>query len=181
MNTNSPRTSAPRPRDAGVDRIVYLGGLGDDDTELSEHLGSRHEVGRVLAAGPVECVELRAAAIIGSGSASFEMLRYLTEVLPVMVTPQWVRTECQPIAIRDVLRFLVAVVEHQEPIGGVLEIGGPDVLSYADMMATYAEVAGLRAVGWSRSRCCRRASRHCGSVWSRRSPRSSRVRWWIRW
>ncbi len=134
------RTAAER---AGVARIVYLGGLGDDDTELSEHLGSRHEVGRVLAAGPVECVELRAAAIIGSGSASFEMLRYLTEVLPVMVTPRWVRTECQPIAIRDVLRFLVAVVEHQGPIGGVLEIGGPDVVSYADMMATYAEVAGL--------------------------------------
>jgi uncharacterized protein YbjT (DUF2867 family) len=134
------RTVAER---AGVDRIVYLGGLGDDHTELSKHLGSRHEVGRVLAAGSVECVELRAAAIIGSGSASFEMLRYLTEVLPVMVTPQWVRTECQPISIRDVLRYLVAVVEHEEPIAGVLEIGGPDVLSYADMMATYAEVAGL--------------------------------------
>ncbi len=134
------RTAAER---AGVGRIVYLGGLGDDRTELSEHLGSRHEVGRVLAAGPVECVELRAAAVIGSGSASFEMLRYLTEVLPVMVTPKWVRTECQPIAIRDVLRYLVAVVEHEDTVGGVLEIGGPDVLSYADMMATYAEVAGL--------------------------------------
>src|SRR6478609_10810223 len=134
------RTAAER---AGVDRIVYLGGLGDDHTELSKHLGSRHEVGRVLAAGSVDCVELRAAAIIGSGSASFEMLRYLTEVLPVMVTPQWVRTECQPISIRDVLRYLVAVVEHEEPIAGVLEIGGPDVLSYADMMATYASVAGL--------------------------------------
>ncbi len=134
------RTAAER---SGVDRIVYLGGLGDDRTELSAHLGSRHEVGRVLAAGPVECVELRAAAVIGSGSASFEMLRYLTEILPVMVTPKWVRTECQPIAIRDVLRYLVAVVEHEELIGGVLEIGGPDVLSYAEMMATYAEVAGL--------------------------------------
>jgi len=128
---------------AGVQRIVYLGGLGDDRTELSEHLGSRHEVGRVLASGPTECVELRAAVVIGSGSASFEMLRYLTEVLPVMVTPRWVRTECQPISIRDVLRYLVAVVEHRDPIGGVFEIGGPDVVSYADMMATYAEVAGL--------------------------------------
>ncbi len=127
------RTAAER---AGVGRIVYLGGLGDDRTELSAHLGSRHEVGRVLAAGPVECVELRAAAVIGSGSASFEMLRYLTEVLPVMVTPKWVRTECQPIAIRDVLRYLVGVVEHEDTVGGVLEIGGPDVL-------TYAEVAGL--------------------------------------
>src|SRR6478736_3922003 len=134
------RTAAER---AGVERLVYLGGLGDDHTELSKHLGSRHEVGRVLAAGSVDCVELRAAAIIGSGSASFEMLRYLTEVLPVMVTPQWVRTECQPISIRDVLRYLVAVVEQEEPLAGVLEIGGPDVLSYADMMATYAEVASL--------------------------------------
>ena len=122
---------------------MYLGGLGDDHSELSKHLGSRHQVGHVLAAGSVDCVEFRAAAIIGSGSASFEMLRYLTEVLPVMVTPQWVRTECQPISIRDVLRYLVAVVEHEEPIAGVLEIGGPDVLSYADMMATYAEVASL--------------------------------------
>src|SRR3954454_3887714 len=111
---------------AGVERIVYLGGLGDDRTELSEHLESRHAVGRTLADGPVESVELRAAIVIGSGSASFEMLRYLTEVLPVMVTPRWVHTECQPIAIRDVLRYLVAVVEHGEPIGGVLEIGGPD-------------------------------------------------------
>jgi uncharacterized protein YbjT (DUF2867 family) len=128
---------------AGVDRIVYLGGLGDDRTELSEHLGSRHEVGRVLAAGTVECVELRAAVVIGSGSASFEMLRYLTEVLPVMITPRWVRTECQPISIRDVLRYLVAVIEYEEPLDGVLEIGGPEVLSYADMMATYASVAGL--------------------------------------
>jgi uncharacterized protein YbjT (DUF2867 family) len=128
---------------AGVARIVYLGGLGDDASELSAHLGSRHDVGRVLAAGPVECVELRAAVVIGSGSASFEMLRYLTEVLPVMITPRWVSTECQPIAIRDVLRYLVAVVESSDAIGGVLEIGGPDVLTYADMMATYAEVAGL--------------------------------------
>jgi uncharacterized protein YbjT (DUF2867 family) len=134
------RTSAER---AGVARIVYLGGLGDDRAELSQHLGSRHEVGRVLSAGAVECVELRAAVVIGSGSASFEMLRYLTEVLPVMITPRWVRTECQPIAIRDVLRYLVAVVEEPGPIGGVLEIGGPDVLTYADMMATYAAAAGL--------------------------------------
>jgi uncharacterized protein YbjT (DUF2867 family) len=128
---------------AGVRRIVYLGGLGDDDGELSDHLRSRHEVGRVLAAGAVETVELRAAVVIGSGSASFEMLRYLTEVLPVMVTPRWVHTRCQPISIRDVLRYLVGAVEDPEPLGGVLEIGGPDVVSYAEMMAVYAEEAGL--------------------------------------
>jgi uncharacterized protein YbjT (DUF2867 family) len=128
---------------AGVRRIVYLGGLGDDDADLSDHLRSRHDVGRVLADGPVETVELRAAVVIGSGSASFEMLRYLTEVLPVMVTPKWVRTRCQPISIRDVLRYLVAVVEHPETLTGILEIGGPDVVSYAGLMAMYADEAGL--------------------------------------
>jgi len=134
------RRSAER---AGVGRIVYLGGLGDDTTELSDHLRSRHEVGRVLAAGPVETVELRAAVVIGSGSASFEMLRYLTEVLPVMVTPKWVHTRCQPISIRDVLRYLLAAVEAPAPLSGTLEIGGPEVVSYAELMARYAEQAGL--------------------------------------
>lgn len=128
---------------AGVKRIVYLGGLGDDDADLSAHLRSRHDVGQVLAAGPIETVELRAAVVIGSGSASFEMLRYLTEVLPIMVTPKWVHTRCQPISIGDVLRYLVAVVEHAGPLSGVLEIGGPEVVSYAEMMALYAREAGL--------------------------------------
>jgi uncharacterized protein YbjT (DUF2867 family) len=128
---------------AGVRRIVYLGGLGDDDADLSAHLRSRHDVGAVLAAGSVETVELRAAVVIGSGSASFEMLRYLTEVLPVMVTPKWVHTRCQPVSIRDVLRYLVAAVEAPAPLAGVLEIGGPDVVSYAELMAVYARQAGL--------------------------------------
>lgn len=130
---------------AGVRRIVYLGGLGDaTGDDLSEHLESRHEVGRVLADGPVPVTELRAAVIIGAGSASFEMLRYLVEVLPVMVTPKWVDTRCQPIAIRDVVRYLVDVLDNDETSGRVLEIGGPDVLTYRDMMAIYAEEAGLR-------------------------------------
>lgn len=129
---------------AGVRRIVYLGGLGDDHTELSVHLRSRHDVGEVLAAGTVETVELRAAVVIGAGSASFEMLRYLTEVLPVMVTPKWVNTPCQPISIRDVLRCLAFVIETPGPVAGVLEIGGPDVVSYAEMMAIYAREAGLK-------------------------------------
>ena len=103
--------------------------------------------GEALADGPIETVELRAAVVIGAGSASFEMLRYLTEVLPVMVTPKWVDTQCQPIAIRDVLRYLVAVIEEPGPLSGVLEIGGPDVLSYADMMAIYAAQAGLTKRG----------------------------------
>ncbi len=129
---------------AGVQRIVYLGGLGEDGSNLSDHLRSRHEVGQVLAAGPIETVELRAAVVIGSGSASFEMLRYLTEVLPVMVTPKWVSTLCQPIAIRDVLRYLTSAVMEPGPLSGILEIGGPDVVSYAQLMATYAEQAGLK-------------------------------------
>jgi uncharacterized protein YbjT (DUF2867 family) len=132
---------------AGVQRIVYLGGLGaagDDQVELSPHLRSRHRVGQALAEGPVPVTELRAAVIIGSGSASFEMLRYLVEVLPVMVTPKWVDTRCQPIAVRDVLRYLVAVLSIDAAAGRVLEIGGPDVLTYREMMAVYADEAGLR-------------------------------------
>jgi len=131
---------------AGVRRIVYLGGLGDErDPELSPHLASRHEVGRLLAAGPVPVTELRAAIIIGSGSVSFEMLRHLAERLPAMVTPRWVATRCQPIAIRDVLACLLGVLRVPATSGRVLEIGGPDVLTYREMMVAYAEAAGLRA------------------------------------
>lgn len=128
---------------AGVGRIVYLGGMGVDDSSLSEHLTSRHDVGRTLAAGPLAVTELRAAVIIGSGSASFEMLRYLVEVLPVMVTPKWVTTRSQPIAISDVLNYLVTVIGSAAPFEGIFEIGGPDVVSYAEMMDLYAEEAGL--------------------------------------
>ena len=130
---------------AGLEQLVYLGGLGDDeDPDLSPHLASRHEVGKVLAAGPVPVTELRAAIIIGSGSASFEMLRHLTEVLPVMVAPKWVRTCCQPIAIRDVLVYLVGVLGNEAAYGRVLEIGGPDISTYNGLMDVYAEVAGLK-------------------------------------
>jgi uncharacterized protein YbjT (DUF2867 family) len=130
--------------EAGVGRIVYLGGLGrDDDPELSRHLRSRHEVGRVLADGPVPVTELRAALIIGSGSASFEMLRYLVEILPMMVTPRWVDNRCQPIAIRDVLRWLIAAAGRTGAGNEVLEVGGPEALTYREMMQTYADVAGL--------------------------------------
>ncbi|HZB41432.1 MAG TPA: SDR family oxidoreductase [Ilumatobacter sp.] len=127
---------------AGLRRIVYLGGMGSGDG-LSEHLASRHRVGEILASGRTATTELRAAVIIGSGSISFEMLRYLTEVLPAMVTPRWVRTKCQPIAISDVLHYLTAVLDDPESVDRVLEIGGPDVVTYAEMMQTYAEVAGL--------------------------------------
>jgi uncharacterized protein YbjT (DUF2867 family) len=142
------RTAAANVRDAaaraGVRRLVYLGGLGDDDEELSDHLRSRHEVGRVLADGPVPVTELRAAIIIGSGSMSFEMLRHLVEVLPIMTTPRWVDTRVQPIAVRDVLAYLVDVLDVEATAGQVLEIGGPDVMTYRELMHAYAEVAGLR-------------------------------------
>lgn len=128
---------------AGLRRLVYLGGMGADSDELSAHLESRHRVGQILASGPTPVTELRAAVIIGSGSLSFEMLRYLTEVLPVMITPSWVRTRCQPIAIRDVLHYLVGVLDDPSDDDHVFDIGGPDVLTYADMMRVYADVAGL--------------------------------------
>jgi uncharacterized protein YbjT (DUF2867 family) len=129
---------------AGTGRIVYLGGLGvDDDPRMSPHLRSRHDVGRVLASGPTPVTELRAAVIIGSGSASFEMLRYLVEVLPVMVAPKWVDRRCQPIAVRDVLAALVAAIDDGADGHHVVEVGGPDVLTYREMMSVYAEVAGL--------------------------------------
>lgn len=130
---------------AGVGRIVYLGGLGEDTPDLSHHLRSRHETGAELAAHGVPVTEFRAAIIIGSGSASFEILRHLTERLPIMITPRWVSTRCQPIGIRDVLDYLVAAIDHPD-VSGVVQIGGPDVLSYGEMMRTYARLRGLRRV-----------------------------------
>jgi len=129
---------------AGLRRIIYLGGLGDHSAgTLSEHLASRQEVGAELAKGSVPVAELRAAVVIGSGSASFEMLRYLVEVLPAMVTPRWVDTKCQPVAVRDVLHFLAESLTA-DVTGRVLDVGGPEVMTYRQMMAQYAEVAGLR-------------------------------------
>ena len=127
-----------------MERIVYLGGLGQEGEDLSHHLSSRHEVGDILRLGRVPVTELRAAVIIGSGSASFEMLRNLVEVLPAMVTPKWVDTKVQPIAIRDILHALVTVLGRPDTLGRTIEVGGPDVLTYREMMHTYADVAGLR-------------------------------------
>ncbi|MEV6926186.1 SDR family oxidoreductase [Dactylosporangium sp. NPDC051485] len=129
---------------AGVERIVYLGGPVPGG-RASAHLRSRGEVGDIFLRCAVPAVILRAAVIIGSGSASFEMLRYLTERLPVMVTPAWVRNRIQPIAIRDVLRYLVAAATvFPPPVNRAFDIGGPDVLTYAELMQRYAGVAGLR-------------------------------------
>lgn len=128
---------------AGVRRIVYLGGLGDPDSGLSEHLESRQRTGELLGSAGVPVVQLRAAIVVGSGSASFEILRHLVERLPVMITPRWVRTRCQPVAVEDVLAYLAATLDHPE-VTGVVEIGGTDVLSYGEMMQGYARQRGLR-------------------------------------
>ena len=133
---------AQAAREAGVSRIVYLGGLGHGK-RLSEHLQSRADVGEILLASGVPTAALGAGVIIGSGSLSFEMLRYLTERLPAMITPLWVRTKAQPIAIRDVLRYLVGCASLPSPVNRWFDIGGPDVLTYEQMMQRYAAVAGL--------------------------------------
>ena len=130
-------------RDQGVERIIYLGGLGDSQESLSAHLSSRHEVGRVLADGPVPTTVLRAGMIIGAGSASFEILRHLTEKLPVMVTPRWVQTRTQPIGITNVLDYLERCAGSDEVLGQTFDIGGPEVVTYRDLMVRYAKVAGL--------------------------------------
>jgi uncharacterized protein YbjT (DUF2867 family) len=135
-------TFATAARAADVGRIVYLGGLAHDD-DLSHHLRSRAEVGRILLESGVPTAALGAAVIIGSGSLSFEMMRYLTERLPVMVTPRWVRTRIQPIAIRDVLRYLVGCAELPPEVNRAFDIGGPDVLTYEQMMQRFAAVSGL--------------------------------------
>ncbi|GAA5050480.1 SDR family oxidoreductase [Nocardia callitridis] len=135
---------------AELTRVVYLGGITPSGQRLSRHLASRAEVGRILAEGgaeqslpPVPVLVLRAAVIIGSGSASFEMLRYLTERLPAMVTPRWVHNKIQPIAVRDVVYYLVAAANPELELEGTFDIGGPDVLSYLEMMRGYARVAEL--------------------------------------
>lgn len=140
------RLFARAARDAGVGRIVYLGGLGRDTEVLSEHLASRHEVGRVLAEAGVPVLEFRASIVIGPGSTSFEMIRNLVEKLPVMTTPRWVRMPAQPIAISDVLAYLTAAIERPHDARGhlIYEIGGADVLSYGGLLRLYAERRGLR-------------------------------------
>jgi uncharacterized protein YbjT (DUF2867 family) len=131
-------------RQAGVERIIYLGGLGETGPDLSEHLSSRREVEKDLGSTGVPVTVLRAAMIIGSGSASFEIMRYLVERLPVMITPKWVSTPCQPIAVRNVIGYLIGTLSRAEMAGGVFDIGGPDVLRYRDIMRVMAEELGLR-------------------------------------
>jgi uncharacterized protein YbjT (DUF2867 family) len=130
--------------DKGVERIIYLGGLGKLGTELSEHLRSRQETGAALREAGVPVTEFRASILVGSGSVSFEMIRSLTERLPVMICPRWVYTRTQPIAIDDALTYLVAALDTPESQGQIIEIGGRDVLTYREMMLIYARLRGLR-------------------------------------
>ena len=137
------RNCAGAAQQAGVERIIYLGGLGDPQANLSPHLRSRHETGAALREAGVPVTEFRAAVIVGSGSLSFEMIRYLTERLPVMICPKWVFTRIQPIAIRNVLDYLVAALDCPASAGRILEIGGRDVMTYSDMMMGYALARSL--------------------------------------
>ncbi len=129
---------------AGVQRIIYLGGLGKYDDKQSPHLRSRHEVGRILRSGTVPVFEFRAGIIVGSGSLSFEIVHHLVNRLPVMICPKWVYTKTQPIAVADVLRYLLASLKLPGSRTEVIDIGGPDVLTFRDMMLKVAEVLGLR-------------------------------------
>ena len=144
LDRTNAQNFAAAARVCGVSRIVYLGGLYPEVGRLSPHLESRREVGEILLASGVPTTVLRAAVIIGSGSASFEMLRYLTERLPVMVTPRWVESHIQPISVRDVLRYLVGSATMPPEVNRGFDIGGPDVMTYRQMMAAYARTAGLK-------------------------------------
>ena len=131
-------------RAAGVGRIIYVGGLGDPAADLSHHLKSRQATGDALRTAGVPVTEFRAGVIVGAGSLSFEMIRYLTERVPFMICPRWVYTRTQPIAIRHVLEYLLAALHQPASAGRIIEIGGSDVVTYGDMMRIYAEVRGLR-------------------------------------
>jgi len=137
------RHFADAARAAGTSRIVYLGGLGEDE-DLSRHLRSRQEVGRILRESGVPTLELQASIVIGSGSLSFEMIRSLVERLPVMVTPEWVRTPAQPIAVEDLMAYLEAALDVPLPESRVVGVGGADVVSYGDIMREYGRQRGLR-------------------------------------
>lgn len=124
-------------------RVIYLGGLGEAGEGLSEHLKSRAEVGEILSSGKASATILRAAVIVGSGGASYEMLRYLVERLPVMTCPKWINTRIQPIAVGDVIAYLVGCLMSPDTAGQTFDIGGPDILTYKSMMGQYAEARGL--------------------------------------
>ena len=129
--------------EAGVKRIIYLGGLGETGDKLSKHLASRQEVANILQSGSIQTTALRAAVIIGAGGASFELIRYLAERLPIMMCPRWINTRSQPIDIQNVISYLVGCLRQPATAGLTLDIGGPDIITYRAMMQIYARVRGL--------------------------------------
>lgn len=141
-DADAAREFARAAADAGLSRIIYLGGLGDDGDDLSEHLRSRREVEHLLGSAGVPVTTLRAGIIIGHGGISWEITRQLVEHLPAMITPRWVRTRTQPIAVGDVIRYLVGVLEEPAAEGRTFEVGGPDVLAYVDMLRRVAVIEG---------------------------------------
>ena len=138
------RSFARAAADAGVRRIVYLGGLGNESDDLSAHLRSRRQVERLLGETGVPVTALRAGIVVGHGGVSWEMTRQLVAHLPAMVTPRWVHTRTQPIAIADVVRYLVGVLEAPEAQGRAFDVGGPEVLEYLEMLTRVAEIQGRR-------------------------------------
>src|SRR3954451_4967978 len=139
-DADAAREFAQAAADAGLSRIIYLGGLGDDNDDLSEHLRSRREVEHLLGSAGVPVTTLRAGIIIGHGGISWEITRQLVEHLPAMITPRWVRTRTQPIALDDVVRYLVGVLGEPQAVGRVFEVGGPEVLEYVTMLRGVAVV-----------------------------------------
>ena len=136
---------AEAAKQAGVKRIIYLGGLGDDSLpDLSPHLRSRHEVGKILRDSGVETIEFRASVVIGAGSLSFDLMKSLTDRLPVMICPRWLSTPTQPIAVDDVLAYLLAAKDLSPGESRIFEIGGTDVVSYGDLIREYARQRGMR-------------------------------------
>ncbi|MGW8266816.1 MAG: NAD(P)H-binding protein [Longimicrobiales bacterium] len=138
------RNFAQAAQEAGVRHVIYLGGLGESSEELSPHLRSRQEVGEILRSAGVPVTELRASIVLGSGSLSFEMIRALTERLPIMITPRWVEVEAQPIAIDDLLAYLLEALKTPDGASRTYEVGGADRVSYGDLMREYARQRGLR-------------------------------------
>jgi uncharacterized protein YbjT (DUF2867 family) len=146
LDAQAARAFGEAAAEAGVEQIVYLGGLGSDSDQLSSHLRSRREVETLLGSAGTPVTVLRAGIIVGSGGISWEITRQLVDHLPAMVTPRWVRTKTQPIAVADVVRYLVGVLDDARAKGQVFEIGGPEVLQYVTMLRRVAEIKGRRLV-----------------------------------
>src|SRR5215208_6525058 len=144
LELDSARAFASAAAEAGVEHIIYLGGLADPEQHIAPHMRSRIETGRVLREGNVPVTEFRAGVIAGSGSISFEMIRFMTELLPIVPGPSWMKNKSQPIAIQNVIDYLFAALTNPAGRGGVFEIGGPDITTYGDLMLRYARIRGLQ-------------------------------------